>query len=329
MFDNSCSRFQADFVAFLVGLGKQARDSCGHGLRVIVVDEDGMVADEFGNRAAAADDYRGCTAHGFGNDHAEGLGVTDLDIDFGALEPGDDVGILDAADEIDAGLNTEIGGESLQPGIGVAFVSDDDESLLGKRFENDRDGTKENFAALDAEDMVVEIEDGSDVRSGAVGWEESGGIDAIGNDNGSASAQGACVVKHEAGDHQDDSGEAETQARSELLVPGSRQIAGRNTRQRVAIEHGVVATGHDDDGLAGEAGLDERQNTAASPPGEVKITAPRDFGEGSGNDHVVPQVMKNANVLKRVLLFLELRPVFVGKETRFLGNGHGDGRRHS
>src|SRR5712692_6471786 len=100
-------------MTLLLGLGKEADDSLSHGLRVIMVYEDGMVADQFRNSASATDDYRGCTTHGFGNDHAKGFRVTDLHIDFGALQPTDNVGILHAADEINACLNTQIESESM------------------------------------------------------------------------------------------------------------------------------------------------------------------------------------------------------------------------
>jgi len=197
MLDNSCSSLRADGMTLLLGFGQQADNSSSHGLRVVMVHEDGMVADQFGNSASAADDYRGSTTHGFGNDHAKGFRVTDLDVDFGALQPTDDVRILHGADEVNALLNPQAGSESMQPLMGVAFVPDDDECLVRKGFENDGDGTKKNFPALDANDVVIEIEDGGDMRPGIVGWAECMGIDAIWNDHRSTSAQTLHVVKHE------------------------------------------------------------------------------------------------------------------------------------
>ena len=50
MVGDSGSGLDADVVAFLVGLGEQANDSCGYGLRVVLVNEHAMSADEFGKR---------------------------------------------------------------------------------------------------------------------------------------------------------------------------------------------------------------------------------------------------------------------------------------
>jgi hypothetical protein len=126
MAGDSGSGFDADVVAFLVGLGEQADDSRGYGLRVIVVHKHAMGGDEFGKRTTVTDDYGSGTAHGFGDDHAKGFRITDLDVDFGALQPTDDVGILHVSDEINVGLNSQVGNESEQLLIGAAFVSDDD-----------------------------------------------------------------------------------------------------------------------------------------------------------------------------------------------------------
>lgn len=311
-----------DVVALLVGFGEQADDSRGDGLRVIVVHEHAMGADEFWNRTTVTDDYGSGATHGFGDDHAKGFRVTNLDVDFGSLQPTDDVHVLHGADEINVCLNSQVGNESAQLVIGVAFVSDDDKRLLRKGLENDGQGAKKDFPALDAEDMVIEIEDSGDVRAVAIRSVEGAGIDAVRDDDGIASAQFRHVFEHKARDDQDGSGEAETQASSKFFIPGGREIAGRNAGHGVAIEHGVVTSSNDDDGLAGEAGFDERQDAPTGPPGEIEIATPRNFCEGRGDGYVVSQVMKNADVLEGILLLLELGPIFVGEEARGLGSGH-------
>lgn len=298
MVDDSCTRLRAEGMTLLVGLSEKADDSRGYGTRVIMVHEDGVAADQLRNGASAADHYRGCTAHSFGNDHAKGFRVTDLDIDFGSLEPTDDVRVLHAAGKTNACLDAEAGNESKKAMVGVALVSNDDELLVRKSFENDRDGTKKDFAALNANDVVIEIEDGGDMRRVAVRRAERAGIDAIRDDNGGKSAQSFHVVNHEMGDDQDNGGEAETQASSKFFVPGSREIAGRNTGQGITVEHRIVAASDDDDGFAGEASFDQWQDAATGPPGEIEIAAPRNFMEGRGDGYVVSEIVQDANILK-------------------------------
>lgn len=277
MLDDSCPQLRSDAEALLLGLFEQGDDSSGHRVRVIVVHENGMAPDEFRNRTATTDHHRGFTAHSFGDDHAKCFGVTDLHIDFGPLQPTHDVRVGHGADEINAGLNAEIGSERAYSMVCVALYADNDEFLLRKNFENGGDGTQEDVTALETDDVVVEVEDGGDVRPGIVRWAECLGINAIWNDDGITSAQLLRVVNHEVGDDQNNCAEAQTKPSSKFFVPRCREITSRNTRQGVGIEHRVVAASDYNDRLVRQSSFDERQNAPAGPPGEVEIAAPRNL----------------------------------------------------
>src|ERR1700730_8388338 len=127
-----------------------------------------MAARQFGNRTTMTDDYRCSTAHGFSDGHTKGFRITYLHVDTGALKPMDYLGILDAPDEINASQYPQVGSESVESLIGVAFFSNNDKSLFRKGFENHGDGTQKNFPSLDADDAFVQVEHGRDMQPGAV-----------------------------------------------------------------------------------------------------------------------------------------------------------------
>lgn len=316
-------------MTIVLSPGEQADDSGSDRLRVVVVYKHTMGSDQFWNRTSTTNYYGRSATHGFGDSHAESLGITDLDVDSGLLQPIEYLGILNAAHKNHVFLDSQIGHESAETRISVAFLPDDDKRLMGAACKDQGHGTKKDFSALNADDMIIEVEHGSDMRPGVVQGLKFAGIDTVRDDNRTARAQFTDVLEHEAGHDQDYGCEAKAQARSRPLVPGSREIAARTTGKRIAIKHCIVAARNNDDGLTGEPSLNEGKNTSAGPPGEVEITAPRDFLEGSGNGHIEAQIMENANILKGILLFLKLRLALVGEETGCFRCRHSGERRTS